>query len=479
MAQSGDVTSFFSLPVELREQIYQEALKSPTAGPDLLQTCREINTEARKFWYQRQIRFPSQFCWYNWVASTPERFLPQVTDICLTIQEVDLRSVLDLNTSASETSLSGRLHTWDLYAMELRNLKAALGKLPNVSKITIRAMSCRQSHLYRDFLAEFLDSLSSIYPTLLDLNLEGNPYYQNLDFLSGLAKLRSFSFDGISASSPLETADILGNLEHLSSLSLISHQAMVRSSSLRNSEFMGKPQPFIGDAVRTIDQLASLSVSERASVPTANFFFSLDVLNAMQHHKALKSLSISLSHTPDNEMLNLLGRCLESSSIDHLELDWPQLEVETIKKYPLVQKCIKSLWIKASSTDHAFRILSYILERRRSSDLKELRELVLIRAIRDYNVLDMAMYDRKDSGCVMEGEGSHVVSLSVSITNEKAPHACTILLDTASSTCGKRFTDFVSQYDYVAENSTDDITAQIKRRLEGSGVRVAWYTEDT
>jgi hypothetical protein len=34
-----------------------------------------------------------------------------------------------------------------------------------------------------------------------------------------------------------------------------------------------------------------------------------------------------------------------------------------------------------------------------------------------------------------------------------------------------------SQYDPVAENSTNDGVAQAKRSLELSGVQVAWYTE--
>jgi hypothetical protein len=413
MAQSRNVAPFFSLPLELREQIYQEALKSPTQGPDLLRTCWKINTEACKFLYQRPIRFLGQLWLYNWVASAPNAFLPQVTDISLTIQDVDLRPLLDSNVSTSQSPLSDRLLTRDLYAVELRSLKTALSKLPNVNTITIRAIPGRQSHLYRNFLADILEALSLVYPTLLDLNLEGKPYYQSLDFLSRLAKLQSFSFDAISTSSHSETADILGSLEHLSSLSLISHQAILTPSSLRNSEFMGRPQPFTGEAVRTIDQLASLPVTEHAPVPAKKLYFSSDLLSAVQHHKALKSLSISLSHTPNNEMLDSLGRCLRSSNIERLELDWPHLHVQQLRNYSLVTDCCTMLRVRVRSTYDASEMLTYLLERRRLSDRKELREVVLIRANQDYIGVDTAMHDRKDSGCVIDEERSYAVSVSI------------------------------------------------------------------
>jgi hypothetical protein len=75
------------------------------------------------------------------------------------------------------------------------------------------------------------------------------------------------------------------------------------------------------------------------------------------------------------------------------------------------------LWIRVRSTDDALEILAFLLERQ-ARDLKKLREVVLVRTARGFNAFDTAMYDRKDSGCVMDEEGSYVVSLSVSSTNE-------------------------------------------------------------
>jgi hypothetical protein len=65
------------------------------------------------------------------------------------------------------------------------------------------------------------------------------------------------------------------------------------------------------------------------------------------------------------------------------------------------------------STYDASEMLTYLLERRRLSDRKELREVVLIRANQDYIGVDTAMHDRKDSGCVIDEERSYAVSVSI------------------------------------------------------------------
>ena len=411
MARSRNIAPFFNLPLELREQVYKEVLMSPAQGPELLRVSRGINTEAQKFLYLRPIEFSGQLYLYRWLESLPERYHSQVTNTSLKIQDVGLRSLLEPNAPASHQPSPDRLLACDLYDAELRNLKLALSKLSDVKTMTIQALPCRQSYLYRDFLNAFLNSLHSTCPAMLDLRLEGNLQYQSLEFLRILPALQSFTFDGFCANSATEMADILRSLEHLSSLTLISHHAMLKQSSLAHG---GVSQPFTNIASRTIDQLASLSIMEGAPMLSKNLFFTPEVSIVVQRHKALKSLSISLSHQPDNEMLGSLQRCLGSSAIQRLELDWPGLQPEVLEEYSL-GRCIKTLWIRVRSTDAAIKLLSYLLEHRRSGDLNGLEEVVLIRDPEDYNAMDTAMYDRKDSACVVGEEESFIVGLSVSV----------------------------------------------------------------
>jgi hypothetical protein len=419
MARSKNIAPFFNLPLELREQIYKEVLTSPSQGPELLRACRVINTEAQKFLYQRPIKFPGELYMYGWLDSIPEKFHSQVTEISLNIRNVDLRSLLDSNTSASHQSPPDRLLAWELYIEELRNLKIALSKLSRVRTMTIQVLPGRQSHLYRDFLNAILNSLHSKFPVMLGLRLEGNLHYQSLEFLRMLPALQSLTFDGFSANSATEMSDILGSLEHLGSLTLISHHAMLTPSNLPHSGCKGKFQLFADNAMHTIERLAALSVRERAPEPFTNLFFTPEVATAMQRHKSLTSLSISLSYTPNDEMLRSLGRCLGSSAIQRLVLDWPGLHPEMLEEHSLVGRCIKTLWIRVKSTDAAIKLLSYLLEHRRSGDLNGLEELVLVRDLKDYNATDTAMYDRKDSACIIGEEGSEVVSSSVSSSSKK------------------------------------------------------------
>lgn len=398
MSSLEETTLFFTLPLELREQIYKEVLASPTQGPDLLRSCREIGSEAHKFLYQRPLNFRSQLSLHEWLSRAPNDLLPQATEITLKIQDVDLRPLLELDASTVQATGPPRLLTWELYQAELDRLNKALRKLPKVKTVTIRALSSRQSFLYREFLGNILDMLSSLYPTLLDLRLEGNMHHQSLEFLTGLQHLNSFSFDGFSSTSATETADILARLGQLNSLSLISQHAMLTPSTYSLSGFTAKPQSFTGDVIRAINQLASFSVIERIPTSSPTLFFTSEVLASLHSHKALNSLSIILSYTPDDDTLQSLQHFLERCPIQHLELDWPDLKPAVLEEYSLVQEDLKTLWIKASDVSNALTILLLILERRKAGNLQELRKVVLVRASSNYNDGEIASSDRKDSG---------------------------------------------------------------------------------
>lgn len=404
MPSLEDATLFFTLPLELREQIYKEVLASPAQGPQLLRTCREIKTEAHKFVFQRPLNFRSQLSLYTWLDRAPDDLTPHVTEISLKVQDVDLRSLLESDASTSQSTTPPRLLTWDLYEIEVDKLNQALRKLPNVKTITIQALSSRQSFLYRGFMARVLEMLSSLYPTLLDLRLEGNMHYQSLEFLTGLQHLQSFSFDGFSSTSSTETADILASLEHLSNLSLISQHEMLMPSTYLHSGFTEKPHSFTGGVMRTISRLASFSVIERIPISSPTLFLTSELLASLHNHKALNSLSIVLSHTPDAETLESLQKFLQRSVIASLELDWPDLKPEVLNEYSLVQEDLRALWVRTRSASDVSTILHSVLESRAKGSLQELGKMVLIRANKDYSDPEAATSDRKDSGTEVPDE---------------------------------------------------------------------------
>ena len=397
MAMAETVSPFFSLPLELREQIYQSLLSSPAQGSDVLRTCHEIYTEARKFLYQRPLTFRSQAVLYTWLANAPKELLSHVSKICLNVQDVDLNPILSAEDSIDQSCTPPRLMTWELYKAELARLEQALRRIPTVKSITIRAPSSQHSFLYHKFMTGILDMLSPLFPDLLDLQLDGNFHHQNLAFLSGLKHLESFSFDGFSSSLPAATAKILSSLQHLNNLSLFSQHATLAPEFGLHSAVTAKRQSFTGDVVRTISRLASFSVTERDPGLSPTLFFTSEVLSSLQDHKTLKGLSIHLSHTPDDETLESLGNFLERSSIERLELDWPDLHPSVLERYRLLGGSLKVLWVRAKSEAHAFEILLSISESREGGDIRKLKKVGLVRSTENYGHVHTMIGDRKES----------------------------------------------------------------------------------
>jgi hypothetical protein len=383
MSVSVQDTPLFALPLELRELIYKRVLASPAHGPALLQTCRAVHLEAHKFLFQRPLHFDGQLDLHRWLDHAPPELLTYTKELSISIQDVDMRPLLRPQNPV-QLSSSGQLLTWQLYEAELDRLKHALKKLPNVKTITLIALSHHQSFLYREFLTKVLWLLSSLYPHLEDLRLEGNLHYQDLMFLSRLDRLQSFSFDGFSSSSPAETATVLASLEHLTQLSIVSQSALLTPDHQLHSGFTSKRQSLTGDVLRTVNKLASFSVTERTPRFSSTLFFTPEVLASLHNHRSLNSLSIALSRAPDTEVLLSLEALLESSPIEELELDWPQLDPLVLESYTLLSGALRMLWVRAASAASAFEILWSIAECRETGDLSAMEKVVLVRSMEEY-----------------------------------------------------------------------------------------------
>jgi len=408
------IAPFFSLPLELREQIYKNTFSFSAQGSDLLRTCHEIHKEARKFLYRRPLSFRSQDLFHTWLAAAPSDLLDQVSDISLSVQDVDLRPILTSEPSMQRPRTPPSLMTWDLYQAELDRLKQALERVPKVKTIALRALPCQHSFLYREFMTRILDMLGQAYPDLHDLRLDGNFHNQELAFLSKLSRLKSFSFDGFSASSPAATANILSNLKLLRNLSLFPQHAMLTPTAGLHSGFTTKRLSFTGDVMRTIGQLASFTVSERTTMASPTLFFTSEILSSLHEHKTLKSLSINLSHSPHAGSLESLETFLDKSSIERLELDWPDLRPVVLERHKLLTGSLKVLWVRVKTEADAFDILWSIGECREVGQLRKLEKVVLIRSTEDFdNVLNVAC-DRKDSGVGgLDYEARHVGDLYI------------------------------------------------------------------
>lgn len=412
MVVPADQTPFFTLPLELRQLIYGAVLASPLHGPELLQTCREIHLEAYKFLFERPLSFRGQVALFNWLPRISHEYLAQTKNLSLGIQDVELRSLLTDFSLIRHPGDPPRLLTWDLYEAELGKLCHTLRQLPNVQQITIRAVSGRQSFLYREFLQKFLIMLGSIYPDLLDLNLEGNLHHQDLAFLSNFSKLQAFSFDGFSASSPSDTGKILSSLDHLTSLALVSQSSMLTPDLHAHSGFSTKRQSFTDSIVNKIENLKCFSVTEIIPISASTLFFTPEVLTSLHNHQALKVMKICLSDVPNGNTMAALESFLEHVHIEILELDWPQLDPHILETFSLIPDSLKELCVRARSAADAFEIIWSIAESRNVGELYALRELVLLRSTYTYDVITSAVGNRKDSGTEETKNDLDIVSLS-------------------------------------------------------------------
>lgn len=414
MANSENSSQLLTLPLELREQIYRRVLSSPSHGPELLRTCREIQTEAHKFLYQRPVVFRGQDALYHWLDGTSRIFLPQVTEISLKLQDVDLTSLLQADASPDQPSTPVRLSIRELYEAELGRLEQALRKLGNVKTVIIRKISEQSSFLYRDFVTKCLALLSSVYPALTTLRLDGDFQHHDLAFLKCLKHLESFSFDGFSSSSPASTADILSELDALRNLSLTSQHGRPTSDLRTYPGTKAKRKSFTGDVVRAFERPKPSSVTEPNAVAPLALLFAPVVLTTLQHVHTLNSISILLSHTPDAYMLQSLEHLLEITSIQRLELDWPELDLFCLEEYWLLRNNLQVLWVRASNEADAFDILWSIFESREHGDLRDLRKVVLIRSAEKFINTSTVIGNRKDSATETTVSLSYNVSTSCS-----------------------------------------------------------------
>ncbi|KAF2473523.1 uncharacterized protein BDR25DRAFT_196049, partial [Lindgomyces ingoldianus] len=368
-----------SLPLELREQIYKEVLANPSQGPGLLIACHDIYNEAHKFLFQRPLSFRNQSALWEWLMKVPGKHLHYVTEVTLGLEDVNLSPLLTIPIKPHGDS-KPRLLTWELYEQELEKLYRVLKKLPHLKTLTIKALPDCQSFLYHGFLTTFLGHLGSLFPSLWHLTLRGNFHHQTLSFLTPLEELRYLSFDGFSSTPPTKTAEILSSLHQLTDLSLASLHALLTPADYVHRSFTSSHQSFTADVLQSINALTSFHITEniQPASPTG-LYFTPQILSSLHfaHNTTLIRLSIRLLHTPDVEPLEALQEFLQGSSIQKLELDWPDFDPEDLDD--LLPGALKELWVRTWSKEKAFDVLWQLIKSREAGGLYELRRVVLVR----------------------------------------------------------------------------------------------------
>jgi hypothetical protein len=377
----GGYSPLLDLPLELQEIIYKEVLLQPSQGPQLLRVCHEIYKKAHKFLFQRALRFEDQWALQRWVQGVPPDYLQYVGEIAVGLQDVELTPLLASTPATSSVSSDSSASTpriWDFYERGLTNLRQVFEELPNVKKLTIRASLGHQSRLYQDHLDKALTMMGMVYPGLHELRLDGNMHHQSLTFLPTFKYLKGFSFDGFSATEASQTAEILSSLQ-LTSLSLISQHGLITPThNQERSRFTDKLQSFDSDVLRALNPLGSFSVTESRPRSSTALFFTSEILSSLHNHQTLSKLSICLSHIPESDTVDALKNFFQNNStIQRLELDWPDLDPDILEDHALLPNSLQHVWIRSSTLATAAKILRHMLESREAAGVPNLRWVVL------------------------------------------------------------------------------------------------------
>lgn len=404
-------TSFLSLPLELREQVYKDVLVSQPNGVHLLGTCREIYSEAQKFLYRKSLTFQGQQDLYRWLDEDHKNLLVNVQELVLEIRDVDL-DVLLKAPQDNEAPRSG-LRSFGLYETDLQRLRSSFVRLPNVESLTIRAPADQHSFLYAEYLTGVLGLISMLCPKLVDLRLEGNFHYQDLGFMTSLKYLNSFSFDGFSSSSPNDTANILAKMQRLTRLSLVSQRDFQVTDYPLHHNFPVRHRSITGEVMQTMKRLHSFSVAENVDCSSPEIFFTANLLCSLHDLTHLSSLSITLSHTPEHDTLMSLAHFLCKASIKRLELDWPDLSSRVLEDNSLLTNHLTILWLRATAATDASDLLKHIMQEKKAGGVPCLQRLVFMRTVNYHSALQ-SVATKKDSGV----EGLEEKSVTVSTSNE-------------------------------------------------------------
>ncbi|KAH0543701.1 hypothetical protein FGG08_002017 [Glutinoglossum americanum] len=326
---------FFSLPIELRLLVYKEVLLAkPCRDLQILRVCRDIYNEALPVLFKKPLKFRTHDDLYHWIQTVEPDCLELVTSVSL--------NLLSFRYNTLSRPNHYPLHSPDLfYGKDLPSLQNALRLLPNVQRFIIyKSVPFLGTRFTYDYYLLFFPWLADRYPELRCLTLFIN--WMPLDFLLQMRFLRSLRFTGFSTSSPTATLIIFQSLKHLEELEVFGPPPDIPRPALSlaytglgvSHEKSVTPELLLG-----IGPLKAFTICEiRDPCKTSGVFFCEEIIDALAqtHGSSLRSLKISLDFLPSAGGRAALARLfsLANTSIRHVELGWPGLDVLTLDTLP-------------------------------------------------------------------------------------------------------------------------------------------------
>jgi hypothetical protein len=326
MAQSS---LFFSLPIELRLLVYQELLLAqPCRDLQILRVCRDIYNEALPVLFKRHLKFRTHDDLFHWIQTVSSDALELVTSISFNLLSFQFMPLV--------LPVRHPLQSPDMpYGNDLPKVENALKLLPNLQRLVIfKSTHCIGFRFTHDYYHSFFPWLADRYPKLRSLTLFISCI--SLDFLLQLRLLRSFRFTGFSMNPPTATLIIFQSLKHLEELEVIGPPPDIHGIRACNPGYEQSVTPKLLLGIRPLKAFTICEI--RDNCETSGVFFSKEIISALAktHGSSLRSLKISLNFPPSAAGKAALAKLfnLPNSSIRHVELGWPGLDVLTLDALP-------------------------------------------------------------------------------------------------------------------------------------------------
>ncbi|KAF2431217.1 hypothetical protein EJ08DRAFT_696605 [Tothia fuscella] len=315
--------SLLLLPIAIRQKLWEMVLLSENYNNNLLATCRQIHNEAERLVYQRPQHFSSQSALRSWTEQVPRKYLHQVRDITLVLQDLEI-APLDYDPSSPSVSLL------DIYHQKAQHIANVLSRFPRVTHLALYKPEMVRSCLYREFYGLVLAKVTRQCSALYSLSWHSDQH--NLDFLKSLEHLRRLRFTGYSRSTPMETASILSRLRHLRDIALIMPCQPSVYDTLETDPIPPRFTSLTREVIKELRGLECFSIEERGEP----IFFTSGFLQALYsgQRSSLQTIMISLDCTPLPITQRSLEHMLSTSSIKHVEISWPLLDGDLMKALP-------------------------------------------------------------------------------------------------------------------------------------------------
>ena len=329
--------SFLGLPLELRQQIYEEMLNFPaTDHISLLCVCRQTFHEGCMSFYRRTLICVSQDELYQFSTTHDLETLQCITSLDLTLREVNPAVMQPaLAMLVMGLPINSRQHP---YSGEIEKVTESLSSMKNLRHLSVLPPNNRtQNPPSRDLFESLFSWIRNDYTQLHSLQVTVE--HTSLTFLSALRSLRSLSCSGFSTTSPEEMLNVVTKLKQLEELKLVAQPKMLHRRQRYGHQQRVVVKSFTDAVFRSMRPLKWISICEVAeSTHDKPSFLTGSFLEALYqtHRQNLRQMNLTSDTNLDASAATQLRALLQSTtSLSSLRLGWPSMDIDLIQHLPM------------------------------------------------------------------------------------------------------------------------------------------------